>query len=315
MSSAQAVDVLVTGLNIVDVLVRLPKDVQRGEKHEAQDLLIQGGAPAGNAASLIASLGWRTGFVARMGSDAMSCIARSELTRHGVLEDFFIRDESSTPGVSVVEIDPFSGERTVLYSLKGYRSLRSDDIPVSEVRRARLILVDGYETDAALTMLEAIQGTACHSVLDIEAGNPETLRRLIESGMHIILPLAAAQRLSGRMQVEEALRELSSWTTGQVIATDGVNGSWAHTRDGIHHQPAFKVDALDTTGCGDAYHGAYASALLDGLPLHLRMEFASWIAAHVALSLGGRSNLPTRESIKRANLAVLSPELRRHVEY
>ena len=68
----------------------------------------------------LASLGWRTGFIARMGSDAMSCIARSELTRHGVLEDYFIHDESSTPGISVVEIDPSSGERTVLYSLKGY---------------------------------------------------------------------------------------------------------------------------------------------------------------------------------------------------
>jgi sugar/nucleoside kinase (ribokinase family) len=249
-----------------------------------------------------------------MGSDAMSHIARSELVRHGVLDDFFIHDEASTPGISVVEIEPLSGERTVLYSLKGYGSLKNADIPLSEVKRARLILVDGYETEAALTMLEAIQGTPCHSVLDIEAGDPQTLRRLIELGTHIILPLAAALRLSGQSEVAEALRELSTWTTGQIIATDGVNGSWACTVKGIHHQPAFKVEALDTTGCGDAYHGAYACALLDELPLPLRMELASWIAAQVALKLGGRSNLPTRESLKRRNLAELSSELRRHVE-
>jgi sulfofructose kinase len=306
---------MVAGLNIVDVLVRLPQNVQRGQKHEAQDLVIQGGAPAGNAACLIASLGWRTGFIARIGSDTMSCIARSELTGHGVLEDFLIQDELSTPGVSVVEIEPYSGERTVLYSLKGYRSLKRNDIPVSAVKRAKLILVDGYETEAALTMLEAIQGTHCYSVLDIEAGDPQTLRRLIELGTDIILPLATAQRLSGELQIAEALRELTTWTVGQVIATDGVNGSWAYTHNGsIHHQPAFKVEAIDTTGCGDAYHGAYASALLDGLPLHLRMEFASWIAAKVALGVGGRSNLPTRESMKHEDLTVLSPELRRHVE-
>ncbi len=314
MNSAQAVDVLVAGLNIVDVLVRLPENVQRGEKHEVTELVVQGGAPAGNAASLIASLGWRTGFIARMGGDAMSCIARSELTRHGVLEKFFIHDESSTPGISVVEIEPTSGERTVLYSLKGYGSLKSGDIPVNEVKRAKLILVDGYETEAALTMLEAIQGTACHSVLDIEAGDAQTLRRLIELGTHIILPLAAAQMLSGKLQVAEALRELSAWTTGQVLATDGINGSWAHTPEGIYHQTAFEVDALDTTGCGDAYHGAYASALLDELPLPLRMEFASWIASQVALKFGGRSNLPTRESMKGEDLSLLSCDLRRHVE-
>ena len=65
MNSQQATDVLVTGLNIVDILVRLPEKVQSGEKHEVRDLLIQGGAPAGNAACLLASLGWRTGFIAR----------------------------------------------------------------------------------------------------------------------------------------------------------------------------------------------------------------------------------------------------------
>jgi len=314
MSSATPAEVLVTGLNIVDILVRLPEKIQHGEKHEVRDLLIQGGAPAGNAASLLASLGWRTAFIARMGHDTLSDIARTELTRHGVLKDYFIPDPSASPGVALVEIDPATGERTVFYTLNGYRSLKRSDIPTSEVKLAKLILVDGYETEAALTMLQTAQGTACCSVLDVEAGDPAVLRQLIELGTDIILPLNTAKRLSGEAETAAALKKLSAWTRGQLLATDGVHGSWALTPEGFWHQPAFKVNVLDTTGCGDAYHAAYASALLDGLPLSQRMEFAAWVAAQVALKLGGRSNFPTRESLRRADLSMLTSDLRNHLQ-
>jgi sulfofructose kinase len=80
----------------------------------------------------------------------------------------------------------------------------------------------------------------------------------------------------------------------------------------IIHQPAIAVDAVDTTGCGDAFHGAYAAALLDGLALRFCIEFGAWVAAQVALKLGGRTNLPTRDSIRKCDLSMLSPELRAH---
>ena len=314
MSSPQTIDVLVTGLNIVDILVRLPEKVQHGEKHEVGDLLIQGGAPAGNAACLLASLGWRTGFIARMGNDTLSGIARSELTCHGVIEDYFIPDATASAGVALVEIDPATGDRTVFYTLNGYLSLKRSDIPTADVKRAKLILVDGYETEAALTMLQAAQGTACRSVLDVEAGDPTILRQLIELGTDIILPLGAAKCLSGELDPVAALKKLSAWTRGQLLVTNGVHGSWALTAQGILHQPAFKVNVVDTTGCGDAYHAAYASALLDSLALPQRMEFAAWVAAQVALKLGGRSNFPTRDSIRSADLSMLTPNLRTHLQ-
>jgi sugar/nucleoside kinase (ribokinase family) len=314
MTAAQPVEVLVTGLNIVDVLVRLPEKILPGEKHEVRDLLVQGGAPAGNAASLLAALGWRTGFIARMGHNTLSDIARVELTRHGVREDFFIHDPEALPGVALVEIDPRTGERTVFYTLNGYHSLTRADIPVGAVKRARLILVDGYQTDAALAMLEAAHGTDCRSVIDIEAGEPEVSRKLIELATDVILPLGAAKKLSGEDEPVAALKKLNAWTRAQLIVTDGVHGSWAWVNGEARHQPAFTVDAVDTTGCGDAYHGAYASALLDGLPLPLRMEFASWVAAQVARKLGGRSNFPTRAAMRRADLSMLSPELKKRLQ-
>jgi sulfofructose kinase len=303
------VDVLVAGLNVVDVLARLPDQVQRGSKHEISELCVQGGAPAGNAACAIASLGWRTGYVGYFGENTLSAIARAEFAQYGVVPDFFISDPAACPAVAIVEIDPRSGERTVFYSLANYHHLEPGDVPRQAVRQARLILVDGYESEAALAMLEAAQGTSCRSVVDVEAGDPATLGRIIALATDAILPLAAGQLLTGQTDPVDVVRELSRWTAGQIIVTDGARGSWAHTAAGVLHQPAFQVPAVDTTGCGDAFHGAYASALLDGFPLPLRMEFAAWFASRVALHVGARAGLPTLEAIRRDDIAELSTEL------
>src|SRR5262249_3368318 len=81
-------------------------------------------------------------------------------------------------------------------------------------------------------------------------------------------------------------------------------------QDGVLHQPAFAVAAVDTTGCGDAFHGAYGAGILGGLPLRVRMELAAWVASQVALGLGGRNNLPTRDSLREMDWSMFSPELR-----
>lgn len=308
-TTEMAVDVLVAGLDVVDILARLPDQIRRGEKHEIQDLTVQGGAPAGNAACVIASLGWRTGFIGRLGDNTLSTIARAEFSRHGVVEDFFIDDPSASPAVAIVEIDPHSGERTVFYSLANYHHLRASDVPPEAVQKSRLILVDGYETDAALAMLKTSAGTACRSVVDVEAGEPAVLREIISLATDAILPISAARLLTGRRDPADVLSELRHWTAGQVIVTDGERGSWAATGSEVLHQPAICISPVDTTGCGDAFHGAYASALLDGLPLCLRMEFAAWVASQVALHMGGRSGLPTRASIRATNGSTLSPVL------
>lgn len=303
-------DVMAAGLVVVDVLVRLPCKVRRGEKHEVADLLVTGGSPSGNAACVLGSLGWRTGYIARLGDDTISRVARSELTRCGVSDELVIADPEASAGVAVVEIDPATGDRTVFYNLSRYRFVRSADISADTVKSVKLILVDGYEAEAALAMLEIARDAGVSSVLDLEAGDPAVLRRMLELGSHAILPLATASRLTNESEPAAALRQLGRWTDAQLVVTDGRHGAWALTPGGVIHQPIFPVETVDTTGCGDAFHGAYASALLDGWALPLRLEFASLLASRVAMAMGGRTNLPTRESLRAGDLSALSPELR-----
>jgi sulfofructose kinase len=84
-----------------------------------------------------------------------------------------------------------------------------------------------------------------------------------------------------------------------VVITEGVLGSWVYSKDGTaFHQPAFLLDnTIDTTGCGDCFHGAFLYGLLHKMGLHETARLASAVAALNSLKPGGRQGLPTLDSV------------------
>ena len=291
-------DLIAVGLNAVDVLVRMPESVVQDDKQFVEDLVIQGGAPVGSGCCGVARLGYRVGMVARLGSNTLSAICLEEFRSNGVDTALIVRDETSRPAIALVEIDPRTAARTVFIQMDNYGYLRTADIPGAEIARARALLVDSYDLDATEAALEAAAGTACRSILDFESGDQDRLKKLLGMGTDPILPLAAARGLTGMSEPGDVLRALGDLCPGQVLVTDGIQGSWALDREagGIIHQPAFVVDPVDTTGCGDAFHAGYIVGVLEGWPLALRMEFGSLLASRVAGRVGGRTALPSRKN-------------------
>jgi len=304
-------DVIGVGVNVVDVLLRTPPDkVPVGGKYEVEDLIIQGGGPAATATCVCSSLGWRTGYVAKMGENILSQIARFEYQSRGVLPDFFSDVPSARPCIAMVQIDYQTAERTIFYNLDDYQSLFPSELPLESIKEASVLIVDGYEPDAAEAVLKAVEGTACRSVLDLESGEPENLRHLIALGTDVILPMATARTLTGQETPEDVLQDLAGMSGGQLVVTDGILGSWALTPEGVIHQKAFPVDAVDTTGCGDVFHGAYAAGLLEGMNLVERLEFAAWMSSIAACHVGGRAAIPSRKQISSLDQSMLAESLK-----
>ncbi|NLS14228.1 ribokinase [Vibrio sp. SM6] len=291
-------DVLVSGLNVVDLLVIVPNSVSKGRKHEIDNIIIQGGAPAGNGACGMSALGLKTSFLGFIGDNVQSAIARAEFSRFNVDTSLLIKDPKIVPATALVEVDSSSGERTVFYSTKGYRPLGPNDIKPEWLDRTKLLYVDGYDLEGNIELLRIAQQKGVPSILDVEAGDPSKLLKMIQLGNHVILPLEAAQTLTTRKNPIDCLKKLATETHAQLIITDGANGSWALAGDEIITQPCYEVAVVDTTGCGDAYHAAYAYALLKNYSLPKRMEFASAFAAIVATHFGGRSYFPNEEEVK-----------------
>ena len=87
-----------------------------------------------------------------------------------------------------------------------------------------------------------------------------------------------------------------------VVVTCGADGCWyvdGSNRGDVRHFPAFAIDVVDTTGCGDVFHGAYAAALAEGQELYRRVAFASAAAALKGTRYGGQAGCPTRQAVDR----------------
>jgi sugar/nucleoside kinase (ribokinase family) len=135
-------------------------------------------------------------------------------------------------------------------------------------------------------------------VADFERDPGPRFPELLGLADHLIVSRDFALRLTGARTPAEAAAALWQKERCVVVITAGAAGYHYLTQDllpEVRHRPAFPVAALDTTGCGDVFHGAYASALARGMAVEARLEFASAAAALKSTAAGGQAGIPSRQ--------------------
>jgi sugar/nucleoside kinase (ribokinase family) len=115
----------------------------------------------------------------------------------------------------------------------------------------------------------------------------------------LILPEEAGELLIGSRDFPAALRKMAAMGPKMPAITCGPKGCYYYDAGRVYHCSAFKIRAVDTTGCGDSFHGAFAYALANGYDVHRSVRFASAVAALKATKQGGRSGLPTLAEVEQ----------------
>jgi ribokinase len=138
--------------------------------------------------------------------------------------------------------------------------------------------------------------------LDIESVRPRC-EELLSLTDVVIGSRGFAEAFSGAAGAREGARATYERVRGPgrgkvVVVTDGPRGSYVVAAEGEFHQPAFEVAVVDTTGCGDVYHGAFAWALARQMGLEEAARMASATAALKCRALGGRAGIPTRAEVE-----------------
>ena len=92
-------------------------------------------------------------------------------------------------------------------------------------------------------------------------------------------------------------RKIRSFGSKAAVITCGKDGAYYADDSEQGYVPVFKVDAVDTTGAGDVFHGAFATGLTKGWNLREIVTFSSAVSAIKCTKIGGRVGIPTFDEV------------------
>lgn len=286
------VDVVCIGHASYDLVFELDHHPGADEKCTASGLVACGGGPAANAAVTAARLARRAAFVGYLGWDPLGQAHFQELVREGVETALVCRGDAPTP-LSVVLVKP-DGRRALVNYRSATPPLAADAVDPQDLE-AKVALFDGHEPKVSCCFLPHCRRQGMVTVLDAGSLHTGTRQLMFEVDYLVASRKFAAQWL-GRDDPPQALRELAAKSPAVVITLGEEGVIWQRGSE-CGEMLAFSVQAVDTTGAGDTFHGAFAVALADGLGWLETLRFASAAAALSCTKLGARPGIPVRAEV------------------
>ncbi|WP_460596421.1 carbohydrate kinase family protein [Geomonas sp. Red276] len=292
---AEAVEVVGLGVSTLDLLM-LVDHFPAGEGVErAHASVLQGGGPVATAMVTLARLGARTSMIDRVGDDWRGRLIVEEFRREGVGTDHLLVQKEASSSIASIMVRKDDGARHIVYAPGDVDELSPADLPEAAIASARILHLNGrhFEASLAAAALAKKKGVTVSFDGGAHRFRPELLP-LIELADVCIVAREFALSCTGKSSMADAAAGLLGKGPGGVAITAGAEGSWVFTRKGSFHQPAFPVEhPVDTTGAGDAYHGAFLYGILRGFDLRRCAHLATAVAARVITALGGRGGIPT----------------------
>jgi sulfofructose kinase len=287
------VDVLCLGHASFDLTMGVEHHPGPDEKCFATALVKCGGGPAANASVAVARLGGTSAFAGYLGSDLYGTEHFEELQIEGVRTDFVVRGTPPTP-LSCILVKP-NGGRTVINDKTHTPMLEIDQIDFA-CCTPKVILFDGHEPLISLPLAKSVRGGRVITILDAGSVHQGTLE-LAPLVDYLVASEKFARDFTGERDMVRALRALSLQASSVVI-TLGEKGLIWKSGESEGSLPAFAIEALDTTGAGDTFHGAFALEIALKESFSSAMLFASAAAALSCQKLGARLSIPVRKDVE-----------------
>ena len=282
-------DVHVVGSLNADLVVTAPTLPGPGETVGGGRFERHGGGKSANQAVAAARRGARVRMVGAVGDDELGEEAVALLAAEGIDVSPVRRLEGHATGVALIVVDE-AGENQIAVAPGANAVLDAASVEQALRGAAGGVVLAGLEVrdDAVLAAARAARAAALGLVL-----NPAPARRLSEALLALsplLTPnLAEARALTGEDEPEAAARALARRTGAPVVVTLGRAGALLVDGDALERVPAPRVDAVDTTGAGDAFNGVLAYELARGAAVPDAVRAAVEVAAETTRAAGARS--------------------------
>ena len=270
-------DVVGIGENSVDLVYRVPELTGAGDKVRATSCRRLLGGQVATTLATCAGLGLRTRYVGTFGNDEHGRLIRSELEQRGI-DTSFASVRYAPNRHAVILVDEQTADRTIVWQRDPALALRAEQVTREMLDGARLLHVDNVDEDAAIAAARLARAADLVVTTDIDQVSERT-SELIAAATFPILAERVPSALTGEADPVRALRAMRRGHDGMLCVTLGTRGSMLLVGDELFQSPAFRVDAVDSTGAGDVFRGALIVSLLRGDAPGAMLRFANAAAA------------------------------------
>jgi len=294
------IDVLGIGAVAIDELLYVESYPSPNTKTNVQHRERQCGGLAATALVAASRLGAHCAYAGTLGHDDLSNFAVLAMQKEAIDTSQVVFLDSARPVHSVIIVGDNGQTRNIFVDFDGVIGAHPVLPSESLIQSCKVLLVDHVGLPGMLRAAQIAHAANIPIVSDLEI-DVAGLNELLEMVSHPIFSWEFAQHLTRTGTPAEAALKLWTVEREAVVITCGAEGSWFLSRENPAvplHQAAFTVEVVDTTGCGDVFHGAYAAGLAKGMKIRESIEFASAAAAIKATRRGGQSGAPYLAAVK-----------------
>ncbi|MFH1037911.1 MAG: PfkB family carbohydrate kinase [PVC group bacterium] len=288
-------DVVGIGRNCIDYLALVSSLPPPDSKVPMKEYRVVGGGQATTALAALSRLGLKTAYVGVVGDDDGGRLVLEGLREMGVDVSGVVVEKGGATPIALIFVDEQAGTRTIAYQPTSPGRLSISSVDLNLILSARCLMVDPHETLFGLEVSKEARKRGIPIIYDAEH---------LTGGFYEML--AAADYVVGSEDVvqtlkaagpEEALKKLLSAGPTAAVITLGARGAIALTPEGYVRSSAFRIEVVDTTAAGDAFHAGFAYSVLQGWGMEKTLEFSNALGALVCRGLGGRETLPTLDEV------------------
>lgn len=291
------IQIAAIGACVMDTLITIPHFPKEDTKLRASGSKPAGGGPAATGLTAAQKLGIETAFIGVLSDDNGGTFLKKDFEKYGVDTSLIEVQNGYRSFSSVIWLSEDTASRTCVFDKGNLPALVLNDAQKQAIADAKVLMVDGNELDAAVEAAKIARANGTLVLYDCGGLYPNVDRLLAVTD--IMIPSEEfAMGHTGCASAEEAARELyKRYAPKVVVVTQGKEGGLFYDGQEIHRYPVFPVEAVDTNGSGDVFHGAFAAAIVKGYETEKCCIFSSAVSAIKCTGIGARESVPSFEKV------------------
>lgn len=281
------------GANVCDTLYTVPSYPGEDTKMRATEIMQSGGGPCATGLVAAAKLGADCAYIGNFTDDGQGVFLKNDLEKYNVSTEYVNIIGGCSSFSSTIWLCSDTKSRTCVFHKGTLPALELNEAQREAVISASVLMIDGNEMDAAEEAVK-IANTNGTKVLYDAGGLYEGVENLLPYADYLIPSEEFALGHTGEKTAEDAAKKLFEMYSPEVVViTQGKKGGIMYDGKTVTEYPAFPVDAVDSNGSGDVFHGAYAFALCKGYDFYKACVFSSAVSALKCTKLGSRQAVPS----------------------